>query len=98
MQASPVTQTRGLKLLIERKREPDQSALDHSKFLIITPRKAGKAHVRNQLRRRLKAIIYENELTKLPVRFAILCYPQAADRSYAELKQFLIETLEKIRV
>ncbi len=97
MQASTAAQISGLKLLVERNRVPEQPAVEHGKFLIVTSRKVGKACVRNRLRRQLRAIIFENNLGGLPLRFAIICYPQATERSQEELKTFLITTMKRFK-
>lgn len=98
MKATSAAQITGLKLLVERSREPQQSAVEHGKFLIVISRKVGKACVRNRLRRQLRAIIFENNLGTIPLRFAIICYPQATERSLEELKTFLITTMKRFSV
>ena len=94
-QARAAGQVHGIKMLVERDRSPEQPACEHSKFLIVIPRKVGKACIRNRLRRQMRAIIYEEGLTKLPLRFALLCYPQAINLSLEEIKTFLTTTLQK---
>lgn len=95
LHARPAGQVRGIKMLVERDRAPEQPACEHSKFLLVIPRKVGKACIRNRLRRQIRAMIYEEGLTKLPLRFALLCYPQALSLSLEEIKTFLTTTLQR---
>ncbi len=85
----------GIKMLVERNPGPEQTTCEHSKFLIIIPRKVGKACVRNRLRRQLQALIYEGNFTNIPLRFTLLCYPQALNNSLETIKIFLKITLER---
>lgn len=95
MQARPIGQIHGIKLLGEPELAPDQPAVTHGKFLIVTPRKVGKACVRNRLRRQLKAIIYEQQLGQVPMRMALMCYPAATERTLEELQSFLQRSLQR---
>lgn len=63
----------------------------HGKLLIIIPRKAGKAHDRNRLRRQLKAIFYQEQGEKQPGTFILLVYKQAVGTSFEQLKAFLLK-------
>ena len=67
---------------------------NHGKLLIIIPKKVGKAHDRNLLRRRLKAIFYENKLYQKIYTFIILARPGAAQIQVEQLKQFVINSLQ----
>lgn len=87
--AIQLSQIRGLKILGEQVPCVEQENLAHGKFLIIVPKKVGNACVRNRLRRQIKAIIYENGLTKIGIRIAIICYPQSKDFSFDMLKKTL---------
>lgn len=93
--AITAAQISGLKLLVERNSDPLQRPIEHAKFLIVTSRKVGKACIRNRLRRQLKAIIFENDLGAIPLRFAIICYPQGTQHSYDTLKTFMVETMKR---
>ena len=74
----------GLKLL----QACDRSLL-HGKLLIIIPRAFGSAPERNLLRRRLKAIYYEEKLFEVPIVVIAICYKQAQKLSFNEIKPFL---------
>lgn len=68
-------------------------APDSGKLLIITPRTCGKAHLRNQLRRRLKDIFYKEQLYKIPKISIIIASRNAMLHSYDELKCFLTQNI-----
>jgi len=61
-------------------------------------RKVGTAVVRNRIRRRLKAALYElrDEAESAFGPAMIIVYPSAAQRSYGELCQQLVEIMKKI--
>ena len=61
------------------------------KFLVITPRKTGKAHERNKLRRQVKSIIFEEKLYELSGTYVIILYHQAQKLSFDQIKQFLLK-------
>jgi ribonuclease P protein component len=75
---------RGFKLL----KAPGSAT--HSKLLIVTPRGSGKAHERNLVRRRAKAIFYENAQHTVPTTWILLVYKKSAESSFDTLKAFLI--------
>ena len=78
----------GLKLL----RASDPSLL-HGKLLIVIPRAFGKAHDRNLLRRRARSIYYEEKLYSQPFVWILICYSEAQNLSFEQLKTFLIENI-----
>ncbi|MFC1854627.1 ribonuclease P protein component [Candidatus Dependentiae bacterium] len=65
------------------------SDLEYGKLTLISPRKVGKSHDRNLLRRRVKAIFYENELYKKPFKFILLARKGAIEIPFEELRDFL---------
>ncbi len=83
-----VTKIPGLKLL----QAPDPSLL-HGKLLVIIPRAFGKAHERNLLRRRLRAIYYEEGLQERALVSVIICYKEAQSLSFSSIKKFLMENI-----
>ena len=64
------------------------------RLLAVIPRKVGNAPVRNKLRRRLKAIFYQQSFTQKPFDVIVLAKQGAADYSFDDLKAFLIEAYE----
>ncbi|MCK4499472.1 ribonuclease P protein component [Candidatus Babeliales bacterium] len=68
---------------------------DYGKMLIIISRKVGKAHDRNLLRRRLKAIFYENELYKQKSTFILLTRLGAININFKALQQFLTNSIQQ---
>ncbi len=67
--------------------------LSHGKLLIVIPRKAGKAHERNLIKRRIKAIYYEEKLYEKSIISIILVREEATKISFEELKKFLVKNL-----
>ena len=96
--AKLVAKTRGLKLIqasglfFEEQNGLGQTE-QFGKLLIVTPRRSGKAHKRNLLRRRVKAIFYEKELFKHPVISILLVREDAMKLSFDEIQKFLVSNL-----
>ncbi len=61
-----------------------------NRILIIIPKKFGTAPERNRLKRRLKAIFYEEKLYTLPYTVIIIAHRQAQALTFAELKNILL--------
>lgn len=96
VRTSFAAQINGMKLLAERTHSAEQTGVNHGKILIIASRKVGKACLRNRLRRQIKAIYYEEKLSIIPQRFALICYPQATKLSFNEIKAFLTSAIRKL--
>jgi|LakMenE18May11ns_1017448.scaffolds.fasta_scaffold8526484_2 ribonuclease P protein component len=75
----------GVKLIKAPSRHP------YSKLLVITPRASGRAHDRNLLRRRAKAIFYEHASHQNPATFILLTNKKATTASFQILKTFLLK-------
>ena len=88
----------GLKLLLpdkDSKQIRDETPLTHhGKLLIIIPQIAGKAPTRNLLRRRIKAIYFEEKLYEKPIISILLVYKEAIKLSFDEIKSFLVRNLK----
>lgn len=67
----------------------------HGKLLIITPRKAGNAVERNRIRRRLKALFYQEQLYQYLCYTTIFVNPQAMTLSFDEIKDILLSVVTK---
>ena len=63
---------------------------DFGKILIITPAKSGSAPQRNLIRRRLKAVFYEEQLYLSESSWIIFVKKESQSYSFQELKQLLI--------
>ena len=63
----------------------------YSKLLVVTPRASGKAHDRNLIRRRAKAIFYEHASHEKPAIFILLANKRATEGSFDALKAFLLK-------
>ncbi len=66
----------------------------HGKLLIVTPARVGTAVQRNNIRRRLKAIYYEQTLFEKVQISIILVYPPAVELEFSDLEKFLIENVK----
>lgn len=67
---------------------------DFGKLLVIIPKKSGKAFERNLIKRRLKAIFYEEKLFEKPLVYIIIVYKAAMDLNFQDLKKILIKNLQ----
>ena len=101
---SLVAKTNGVKLLQTPAlfqngdaQEPRQEVCEvkHGKILIIIPGKAGKAYRRNLLKRRVKAIFYEQKLYLKPITsIFIVGTRNSLDLTYDRLKEFLVASFK----
>ena len=69
--------------------------LHFSRVLLITSRKVGNAPERNLLRRRGRAIFYEELLFKQHKDCVIIFKPAAKHLSFDQLKEILINSIKK---
>ena len=94
-QAKKVKSVNGLKLL--RCASPlagfDHPAFDYGKLLVVTPRKAGKAHERNKIRRQIKEIFYTNQLYLRQGYSVVLVYKDAINVSFGQLTDFFLTNI-----
>ncbi|MFA5075433.1 MAG: ribonuclease P protein component [Candidatus Babeliales bacterium] len=81
-------QISGLKLL-----QASQNNFDYGKLLIIIPAKTGKAHDRNLIKRRIKAIFYEQKLYEKSINSIIFVYKPALNLTFEQLKDFLVQNI-----
>lgn len=86
--AKLVCKEKGLKLLVT----PSMKLF--GKLLIITPKKSGKAYERNLIKRRFKAIFYEEKLFEKPLTYIIFVYKAAMKLDFQNLKNFLVKNLK----
>lgn len=88
--ASVLGRINGIKLL-SAAADQDQAT---GKMLIIIPRRAGKAHDRNRMRRQIKAIFYSEELFKVKATYIVLVYDDAKELTFDQLKAFFCHTIK----
>ncbi|MDR3646166.1 MAG: ribonuclease P protein component [Candidatus Babeliales bacterium] len=67
--------------------------LDFGRIIVITPKAIGNAPKRNQVRRRLKAIFYEDQLYTLKYDCAVIVRKAALNLEYEALKKILVSIL-----
>lgn len=91
--AKPLKMVYGLKLL----QAPMLQKQEHGKLLIITPRATGKAHLRNFIRRQLKAIFYEHKLYAFKSTFILLVYKPAIELNFNQLTSSLVNACTVIQ-
>lgn len=87
----------GLKMLhasIECSNLIKSFASPYGKLLVITPRSCGKAHERNLIKRRTKAIFYEHKLYQNQGLWILLIRKQAMLLPFEELKKYLISAIK----
>jgi ribonuclease P protein component len=80
----------GLKIL---RADYPAPAPEHGKMIIVTPRACGKAHDRNKIRRRIKAIFYEEQLYKRPCFWIVLVRNKAMSYDFDIIKTYLTTRL-----
>ncbi|MFA6527899.1 MAG: ribonuclease P protein component [Candidatus Babeliales bacterium] len=66
------------------------------KMLIIIPRRAGKAHDRNRIRRQIKAIFYGEQLFTTNATYIVLVYEQATGLTFDQLKTFFCQSIKVV--
>jgi ribonuclease P protein component len=71
-----------------------RNGLEYSRFGLTTPRKLGKAHVRNRLKRRVREILRTSRAA-IPTGFDFVVNPRrsASDREIEELRRELLPLL-----
>jgi ribonuclease P protein component len=61
------------------------------RILIVTPKRIGTAPERNMLRRRIKALFYQEKLYSFPYDFLVLCQEGSTKLSFSELKDIFLK-------
>lgn len=70
---------------------------DFGRILVITSRKVGSAPERNLVRRRLKALFYEEEWYTLPYDFVFIIRATAVGYSFEKLKSLCVGFMSRLR-
>jgi len=66
------------------------------RVLLVTPHRIGNASQRNKLRRRAKAIFYEEKLFEREHDCILIFKKGAANMSFDQLKQYILEAFDKL--
>lgn len=70
---------------------------DIGKILIITPKKIGSAPIRNQIRRRIKSIFYEEKMYGYGYDFILYCNKDIVNFNFNSLKSIFIDCLSQLK-
>ena len=65
------------------------ATLDYGRILIVIPRRVGNAPQRNQLRRRIKALFYEQRWFEQRIDAIVLTKPESITLSFEQLRLLL---------
>jgi len=65
------------------------------RLLIISPKKIGNAPLRNLIRRRIKALFYEEKMYEKQYNYIFFCKPPISEVSFQELKEIILACLKK---
>jgi ribonuclease P protein component len=68
---------------------------DFGRVLIIASRKVGNAPQRNLVRRRIKAIFYEEKLFERAFDCVVILYQKAVELPFDQLKDLLLAAYQK---
>lgn len=82
--------TVGVKIIEAAFGEKTIPTLPHGRILIVIPRRVGPACTRNLIRRRIRAIYFEEKLYERQTATTVFVYPEAAGYSFEQLKTFLV--------
>jgi ribonuclease P protein component len=69
---------------------------EHGRILIIVPRKVGNAPERNRIRRRLKAIFYEEKLYSRGYNWILFIKKPALALPFSRLKDIMLSVAERL--
>lgn len=77
---------------------PSPENLDRGRILIVTSRKVGPAVKRNLIRRRLKAIFYEEKLYEQKWDYICIIKKPGINLNFKQLKDILISVSNKVKI
>lgn len=64
-------------------------------LLVVTPRKIGNAPERNKVRRRLKAVFYEEKLFEAPYDCIVIVKPGGIKIPFSQLRKMLLSAYQQ---
>ncbi len=67
---------------------------EHARILLIIPRRVGNAPIRNKLKRRLRALFYQESLYKMNKDCIFIARKGAGDLSYEALKKMVLQAYQ----
>ena len=76
---------------IDIKKAPKTS--DIGRVLIVIPRKVGTAPQRNLIRRRIKAVFYENRLFDYPYDWLFFIKPAACALAFSDFQELIVSLI-----
>ena len=88
-------QITGLKLIQAPLSIFKDSVFTHGKLLFVIPKRSGKAHKRNKIRRQLKAVFFEEKLYEKPFVSILIVYKEAMEFDFDKIKNFLTSSFDK---
>ncbi len=71
-------------------------AQEHGRILVITPRRIGKASKRNKIRRRIKALFFEEKYYERGVDCIAIIKKEGIDTPFDELKTIFATAFAKL--
>lgn len=70
---------------------------ENNRYGISVPKKTGKAHIRNKIKRRIKNIIDQNEkMVHSPYDYVIIIRKRLLELNYQQMEEQLINLMKKI--
>lgn len=70
---------------------------EHNRFGISVPKKTGKAHIRNKIKRRIKNILYQNQnYVQSSYDYVIIVRKRLLELNYQQMQEQLITLITKI--
>lgn len=70
---------------------------DFGRILVVTSRKVGNSPARNRIRRRLKALFYEEQWHLLPYDFVFIIRTPATEYSFEKLKSLCTGFITRLK-
>jgi ribonuclease P protein component len=91
LKAKRVLRQPGLDILLA----PKKFLVGH--LVVVTPRKIGNAPERNKIRRRLKAIFYEEKLFEAPYDCIVIVKTGGISIPFSQLREMLISAYQQVQ-
>ncbi len=69
---------------------------EFGKVLIVTPKRIGNAPERNSIKRKIKALFYQDKIYNHGYDFIFLCKPGSVNFSFENLRKIFIKIFKKL--